>query len=46
LKDNIFGTPPATLQAEAEYDEFNKMRKIVSDFDGRIRKMTDKGSGK
>lgn len=34
----------ANRKAEAEYNEFNKTQKIVSDFDRVIKKITDKGN--
>jgi hypothetical protein len=33
----------ADQKAEAEYDEFNKTQKIISDFDREIKKITKKG---
>ncbi len=33
----------ADRKAEAEYNEFNKTQKIVSDFDKEIKRLTDKG---
>ena len=32
----------AKLKAEAEYEEFNKTQKIISDFDKEIKKLTKK----
>lgn len=36
----------ADKKATAEYDEFNKIQKINSDFDKQIKKMIEKGGGK
>jgi hypothetical protein len=33
----------ADKKAEAEYDEFNKTQKIISDFDKEIKKLQQKG---